>query len=178
QLRVHRRVAMSPIGKPLNMLKSVPELIIVVADTMRAHRAIVEHCHILHRDVMPGNILFRRMNDGTVKGMLVDFDHAVNSSKGPHTPHDERTGTLPFMCIHALERSQLPRTELDDWETMIYVLIWIGTYGFKGANGRAAKIKYWVGGTTLEDIARFKRGDLDNSSSFKSIINDFDSRMD
>ncbi|KAJ1938789.1 hypothetical protein GGF37_004667 [Kickxella alabastrina] len=81
QLRVHRRVAMSPIGKPLNMLKSVPELIIVVADAMRAHRAIVEHCHILHRDVMPGNILFRRMNDGTVKGMLVDFDHAAQMAE-------------------------------------------------------------------------------------------------
>ncbi|KAI7831840.1 hypothetical protein BX661DRAFT_169707 [Kickxella alabastrina] len=138
-----QRVAMSPIGKPLNMLKSVPELIIVVADAMCAHRAIVEHCHILHRDVMPGNILFQRMNDGTIK-----------------------------------ERSQLPRTELDDWETLIYVLIWIETYGFKGANGRAAKIKYWVDGTTLKDIASYKRGDLDSSSSFKSILNQFDIRVD
>ncbi|KAI7822500.1 hypothetical protein BX661DRAFT_187508 [Kickxella alabastrina] len=104
-------------------------------------------------------------------------------------PKNEHIGTLNFMSVNNLEGNSNTRTELDDWEALIYVLVWLGTFGLNGMSRHnsdtdehrriaGAKIKYWVDGKTLEDISRFKRGDLDNSSSFKSIINDFDSRVD
>ncbi|KAI7819557.1 hypothetical protein BX661DRAFT_190201 [Kickxella alabastrina] len=104
-------------------------------------------------------------------------------------PKNEHIGTLNFMSVNNLEGNSNTRTELDDWEALIYVLVWLGTFGLNGMPKHdsvtdehrriaGAKIKYWVDGKTLKDIAGFKRGDLDNSSSFKSILNQFDSSMD
>ncbi|KAI7827756.1 hypothetical protein BX661DRAFT_16800 [Kickxella alabastrina] len=140
---------------PLDRLQSVPELIIAVADAMRAHRAIAEHCNILHRDISAGNFLFRRMMDGTVKGMLIDFDHAINCENLDAMPKNEHIGTLNFMSVNNLEGNSNKRTELDDWEALIYVLVWLGTFGLNGTpkhdsdaseHRRIAgvKIKYWV----------------------------------
>ncbi|KAI7822503.1 hypothetical protein BX661DRAFT_59779 [Kickxella alabastrina] len=168
---------------PLDRLQFVPELIIAVADAMRAHRAIAEHCNILHRDISAGNFLFRRMVDGTVKGMLIDFDHAIDCENLDAMPKNEHIGTLNFMSVNNLEGNSNTRTELDDWEALIYVLVWLGTFGLNGMSRHnsdtdehrriaGAKIKYWVDSTTLKDIARYKRDNLDNNSSFKSILNE------
>ncbi|KAJ1877218.1 hypothetical protein LPJ66_012152, partial [Kickxella alabastrina] len=128
-LRVHKRIAMSPIGLPLNDLKTIKELIVVCADAMRAHRTIAEHCHIFHRDICPKNILFRRMMDGAVKGMLIDYDHAINLDSQSRTVRSERSGTLQFLPINDLEGNNNTRTVLDDCEALIYVLAWFGTFG-------------------------------------------------
>ncbi|KAJ1877836.1 hypothetical protein LPJ66_012018, partial [Kickxella alabastrina] len=109
-LCAHKRIATSPIGMPLDELRSVPELIIAVADAMRTHRAIAEHCHILHRDISTGNFLFRRMDDGTVKGMLIDFDHAIGCEDPDTMPQKEQIGTLPFMSVNNLEKNSNRRT--------------------------------------------------------------------
>ncbi|PIA12530.1 hypothetical protein COEREDRAFT_31547, partial [Coemansia reversa NRRL 1564] len=70
---VHKRVALSPVGRPLNKLKSVYELVIVIADAMHCHMEIANKCGILHRDISWNNVLFRR-ESGLVQGMLIDFD--------------------------------------------------------------------------------------------------------
>ncbi|KAI7827790.1 hypothetical protein BX661DRAFT_182497 [Kickxella alabastrina] len=104
-------------------------------------------------------------------------------------PKNEHIGTLNFMSVNNLEGNSNKRTELDDWEALIYVLVWLGTFGLNGTpkhdsdasehrRTAGARIKYWVDGTILKDIASYKRGDLDNSSSFKSILNEFDSRVE
>ncbi|KAJ1940103.1 hypothetical protein GGF37_004121, partial [Kickxella alabastrina] len=181
----YKRIATSLIGMPLDRLQSIPELIIAVADAMRAHRAIAEHCNILHRDISAGNFLFRSMMDGTVKGMLVDFDHAIDCENLNAIPQNEHIGTLNFMSVNNLEGNSNKRTELDDWEALIYALVWLGKFGLNGMSKydsdtdehrriAGAKINYWVDSTTLKDIARYKRDNLDNSSSFKSILNEFD----
>ncbi|KAI7824482.1 hypothetical protein BX661DRAFT_185387 [Kickxella alabastrina] len=104
-------------------------------------------------------------------------------------PQNEHIGTLNFMSVNNLEGNSNKRTELDDWEALIYVLVWLGTFGLNGMSKydsdtdehrriAGAKINYWVDSTTLKDIARYKRDNLDNSSSFKSILNEFDSSVD
>ncbi|KAI7834822.1 hypothetical protein BX661DRAFT_175595 [Kickxella alabastrina] len=40
--RPHKRIAMSPIGLPLNDLKTIKELIVVCADAMHAHHTIAK----------------------------------------------------------------------------------------------------------------------------------------
>ncbi|KAJ2595421.1 hypothetical protein GGF39_003828, partial [Coemansia sp. RSA 1721] len=135
--RVHKRLAMGPIGEPLRMAKSVDELIIVVADAMEAHNAILERCGILHRDISTNNILINR-SKGHVRGMLIDYDCAIRTNTNDKTvSRPEMTGTLPFMSTNNLDIAlnndanyiPTPRSGLDDWESLIYVLSWLGTFG-------------------------------------------------
>ncbi|KAJ2659005.1 hypothetical protein IWW48_003714, partial [Coemansia sp. RSA 1200] len=138
-IRGHKRIAMSPVGKPLRELASVHELVIVMADAMRCHDAILRHCDILHRDISPNNILFTRDETGMVQGMLIDFDHAIRGSVDNGQPHAERTGTLPFMSVANLEGSKHRRTALDDWESAIYMLCWFGVFGLNQATTTASR---------------------------------------
>ncbi|KAJ2506266.1 hypothetical protein GGI11_006724, partial [Coemansia sp. RSA 2049] len=62
--------------------------------------------------------------------MLIDFDCALRiDGTTDHKARSEMTGTFPFMSINNLEASNVMRTELDDWESIIYVLCWLGTFG-------------------------------------------------
>ncbi|KAJ1718674.1 hypothetical protein LPJ53_006384, partial [Coemansia erecta] len=65
-----------------------------------------------------------------VRGLLIDFDHAVDLSASNYAPHLDRSGTLPFMSVNNLEANVELITGLDDWESAFYMLCWIGTYGF------------------------------------------------
>ncbi|KAJ1812287.1 hypothetical protein LPJ56_005551, partial [Coemansia sp. RSA 2599] len=49
--RIHKRIAMRPLGLPIRNVRSVDELIVVAADIMKAHLAILRRCDILHRDL-------------------------------------------------------------------------------------------------------------------------------
>ncbi|KAJ1721312.1 hypothetical protein LPJ61_006057, partial [Coemansia biformis] len=76
---LHVRYAMTPIGKPLCEVESVPELIIVIFDVMRCYMAINE-CGILHRDISDNNIMIVRPIGGHIHGLLIDFDCALDTS--------------------------------------------------------------------------------------------------
>ncbi|KAJ2645909.1 hypothetical protein IWW40_005788 [Coemansia sp. RSA 1250] len=130
--RVHKRIAMKGIGKPLKTINNCLELIIVVADVMNCHNGIVEHCNILHRDISTANILARDTADG-IGGMLIDFDMAVDVDRKGNAVRTERTGTYPFMSVGNLEGSLHNRTALDGWESLLYILCWLGTYGWNTA---------------------------------------------
>ncbi|KAJ1861019.1 hypothetical protein LPJ78_005574 [Coemansia sp. RSA 989] len=131
-LRVHKRIAMKGIGKPLKTISSCLELIIVVADVMSCHNGIVEHCNILHRDISTANILARDTADG-IGGMLIDFDMAIDIDRKGNAVRTEHTGTYPFMSVGNLEGSLHNRTALDGWESLLYILCWLGTYGWNTA---------------------------------------------
>ncbi|KAJ1718319.1 hypothetical protein LPJ53_006578, partial [Coemansia erecta] len=128
--RVHKRIVTEPVAMPMRNLTSGYEAIIVIADAMRCHGAIVDGPGILHRDMSMGNIMFTRNSDGTgLKGILIDFDHAINIGNVSDIGHKERTGTGPFMSVNNLEKNDNPRTRLDDCESVLYILCWIATFG-------------------------------------------------
>ncbi|KAJ2685788.1 hypothetical protein GGH99_003656 [Coemansia sp. RSA 1285] len=108
--------------------ESVDELIVAVADAMHANHRILSECGILHRDMSPHNVLLTRNRDRKPTGMLIDFDFATRVAdeiaEGPN-----RTGTGPYMSIANLQGLEFPRTELDDWESLIYVLSMMATFG-------------------------------------------------
>ncbi|KAI9477054.1 hypothetical protein BX667DRAFT_497731 [Coemansia mojavensis] len=174
-LRVHKRIAMKGIGKPLKTISSCLELIIVVADVMSCHSGIVEHCNILHRDISTANILARDTADG-IGGMLIDFDMAVDVDRKGNAVRTERTGTYPFMSVGNLEGSPHNRTALDDWESLLYILCWLGTYGWNTATSRTdigdLHIKKWEEGS-MENIAYEKRQHLDSARHFAIIPDEF-----
>ncbi|KAJ2088746.1 hypothetical protein IW138_004018, partial [Coemansia sp. RSA 986] len=80
--------------------------------------------------------------------------------------------------------SELKPTALDDWESMLYILCWVGTFGWNSKtrpdntdNSRVPKqLDRWHQGT-LEEIAKAKRTDLDSSNDFQNIISEFNPRL-
>ncbi|KAJ2209974.1 hypothetical protein EV179_006480, partial [Coemansia sp. RSA 487] len=130
---------MGPVGEPLKMTKSFDELVAVCADAMRCHNAILQHCGILHRDISDNNILVVRM-EGRVRGLLIDFDNAITLTEQSKT-RPERTGTFPYMSINNLLNSTgpdaVPRTALDDWESLLYILCYYATIGLKSIGRRS-----------------------------------------
>ncbi|KAJ1675792.1 hypothetical protein EV182_000570 [Spiromyces aspiralis] len=184
--REHRRIVMGPVGEPLRFVESVPELIIVLRDVMRCHGAIFNECSILHRDISTRNILVVRPESGLVRGMLIDFDCAVDTGVSEGEARTEMTGTQPFMSVLNLEDSSVKRTALDDWESLLYMVCWLGTYGInehtqrKEADGELKKLKIrrWRYGS-FNEIATDKRDHLDIRRAFKKrILANFNSNME
>ncbi|KAJ2659241.1 hypothetical protein IWW48_003578 [Coemansia sp. RSA 1200] len=125
----HNRMAMTPIGKRLRDIPSIPELILVMHDAVRAHKAVFDNCGILHRDISENNILFQHDSDGNIHGVLIDFDNAADSTAAKHDYRPICTGTLPFMSVNNLRKADVPRTPVDDMESSLYLLIWLGVLG-------------------------------------------------
>ncbi|KAJ2599259.1 hypothetical protein EV177_007366, partial [Coemansia sp. RSA 1804] len=143
--RAHKRIATTPVGKPLRHLNCPLKLIKVMADVMR---------------------------------LLIDFDHAVDVSVPKITRHLDRSGTLPFMSINNLAGNIQWVTGLDDWESALYLMCWIGTYGFNKNQAPdpaildKLKIRKWCEGS-LDDIAWLKRMVLDSENSLYRLTAQF-----
>ncbi|KAJ1719096.1 hypothetical protein LPJ53_006073, partial [Coemansia erecta] len=139
--RAHKRIATTPVGRPLRHLDCPLKLIKVMSDVMRVHGRIRWDTEILHRDISTNNVLFYETDDGKdVRGLLIDFDHAVDLSASNYAPHLDRSGTLPFMSVNNLEANVELITGLDDWESAFYMMGWIGTYGFNANFAPEAKV--------------------------------------
>ncbi|KAJ2610872.1 hypothetical protein H4S08_003427 [Coemansia sp. RSA 1365] len=160
--REHRRLVMSPIGEPLQSVNSVDELIVVAYDAMAAHTAILKHCAILHRDISINNILVCRGSSG-IGGMLIDFDNAIHVGDYTGTNRPDRTGTLPYMSICNLKESDIKRTALDDWESLIYILCWLGTIGVN-RNDQSESVNM-----DQLQISSWKRGNADVIAAAKKV---------
>ncbi|KAJ2562155.1 hypothetical protein IW140_006471 [Coemansia sp. RSA 1813] len=179
--RTQKGMAMTPIGQDIRRCKSADELIIAAADVMEVHSAIRKQCNILHRDISINNILINRNGPGGgACGMLIDFDCALRiDDTTDHKARSEMTGTFPFMSINNLEASDVIRTELDDWESIIYVLCWLGTFGVNADDEKAHErpdndfdslnIEKWRIGTG-KAVAKAKRIDMDTNKLFVSNI--------
>ncbi|KAJ2676274.1 hypothetical protein GGI25_003661, partial [Coemansia spiralis] len=171
---LHARHAMTPIGQRLRKVDSVAELVIVLNDAMVCHDAINKRCGILHRDISANNILVVREKDKPVRGMLIDFDCAIVESDKSASIRPERTGTLPFMSIANLERMDIQRTVLDDWESLLYLVCWLATFGIKSDNDREDEsvrlpISSWSSDSP-SITAQAKRNHLASAESFRGNI--------
>ncbi|KAJ2826521.1 hypothetical protein FBU31_003422 [Coemansia sp. 'formosensis'] len=174
--RAHRRIVLEPIGEPLCTVQTAKEFIAVICDVMLCHYEIVDKCKILHQDISDNNILVVRKN-GAVRGLLIDFDCAIDISEDREDASDEMNGTIPFMSLNNLTMSSVKRTSLDDWESMLYLLCWYATIGFGTIDERhlAQKrldklpIARWRYGT-MDIITRAKLNDLRNLGNFKEEI--------
>ncbi|KAJ2211585.1 hypothetical protein EV179_005351, partial [Coemansia sp. RSA 487] len=136
-------------------------------------------CGLLHRDISVNNILVIP-NDGDdslrrpVKGLLIDYDHAISVDQDS-TGNGTRSGTLPYMSIHNLEGAPGKRSVLDDWESLLYLICWLGTFGINSEDRdninkkKTAEIEKWRHGT-MKSIAHCKRNQMDNIVNFTRLI--------
>ncbi|KAJ2799500.1 hypothetical protein H4R20_004416 [Coemansia guatemalensis] len=129
-LRAHRRIVMTPIGFHIHHAQTQEELIIVLADAMRCHSSVHNHCGILHRDISENNILMVGGDkDAPVQGLLIDFDYSIPLDPENAGRRPGRSGTLPYMSIGNIENNDTQRTALDDWESLLYLICWTATIG-------------------------------------------------
>ncbi|KAJ2553599.1 hypothetical protein EV175_002883, partial [Coemansia sp. RSA 1933] len=135
--REHNRIFMTPVGDYLDTVENEEGLVLVLADAMKCHNAILTNCRLLHRDISVNNILVVREFEGRsvrqpVRGLLIDFDHAISIDQDS-SGYATRSGTLPFMSIHNLMGHDSKRTALDDWESLLYLICWQTTFGINDA---------------------------------------------
>ncbi|KAJ1843604.1 hypothetical protein LPJ73_005439 [Coemansia sp. RSA 2703] len=120
--RVHRRMVTGPVGVPLQTLASEHEVVAVLADAMHAHAETLRVGGVLHRDVSLNNVMAVRTPAGGLRGMLIDYDHAVDPASARNTLRPGNVGTGPFMSIANLEGLDAARTAVDDWEALVSLL--------------------------------------------------------
>ncbi|KAJ1726979.1 hypothetical protein LPJ61_004835 [Coemansia biformis] len=171
---LHVRYAMTPIGTPLREVESVPELILVLYDVMQCYMFIHRECGILHRDISDNNIMLVRSATGRIRGLLIDFDCALDTLVKGRAVRPERTGTFPFMSVANLEELQIERTPLDDWELLLYLVCWLGTFGINSKNEHPGDISNldihkWLTGDPVDIVSR-KRFAMDTSCTFENGI--------
>ena len=81
---------------------------------------------IKHRDISINNLMFRRLNDGSVQGVLNDWDVASTRETESRPDHvGMRTGTRPFMSMDLHVDNPPVHMVRFDYESLLYVLYWI-----------------------------------------------------
>ncbi|KAK0463029.1 uncharacterized protein EV420DRAFT_1476790 [Desarmillaria tabescens] len=111
---------------PLEDLKTVKEHAQVFFDILQIHKWVYDHPRIIHRDISPGNIMWRHNAKGDLCGVLNDFDLSTRlHATGPSSV--QRTGTLPYMAYELLisDENGNPPQHLyrHDIESIFYVIL-------------------------------------------------------
>ena len=90
------------------------------------HYLAISKDGIKHRDINISNLMCRRLEDGSVQGVLIDWDVASTSHTESDSDHTNmRTGTMPFMSIDLHEDPPPVHIERFEYESLFYVLYWI-----------------------------------------------------
>ncbi|GJE93731.1 hypothetical protein PsYK624_098920 [Phanerochaete sordida] len=122
--RVHRRIVLQEVARPLDSHASAGELLRVCYDAVLAHKDAWEKAEVLHQDISDNNIMIDVL---TGKGLLCDWDICQfkdERGSGDFTGYKafpcgtrDFSGALHLMYLHK-------RTSVDDdLESFIYVLV-------------------------------------------------------
>ncbi|KAJ2744572.1 hypothetical protein GGI20_002861 [Coemansia sp. BCRC 34301] len=126
--RQHMRTVMKWAGDMISAAKDPRLAIIAIADAMTALNAAYGKCKIIHGNISDQAILFRETADGAV-GALAEFEYAAYVGEKASAVNLEAPMIMAFQSIRSLEHPETPRTRLDDWESLLYLVICLGTYG-------------------------------------------------
>ncbi|KAJ2042907.1 hypothetical protein H4S04_007052 [Coemansia sp. S16] len=176
QVRQHRRTVAKWAGKTISEADNQCQVVVAVADAMAALNAAYEKCKILHGSISNRAILLQQTADG-IKGVLAEFDYANYAGAGANAV--ESPEPMLFQSIRCLENPEIIRTFLDDCESLLNLVCWLGSFGVNKAQ-RAAyvaglpkkpklPIMDWNQGTAA-DIADAKRLHVATEDTFHSFI--------
>ncbi|PBK76441.1 hypothetical protein ARMSODRAFT_999023 [Armillaria solidipes] len=113
--------------------KSSKQLTRLVYEAFLGHEEAFTKCGFLHRDVSGGNILIvydkktpEDTYDGGGRGLLNDWDMAIQIANLVKARQAERTGTWQFMSIELLRDRTKKHEPQDDFESFVYVMLFYG----------------------------------------------------
>ncbi|KAI0318542.1 hypothetical protein OF83DRAFT_1056668, partial [Amylostereum chailletii] len=117
--RVHYRIVIGVVGRPLNTFKNTRELCTSVRDAIEAHARAYKKLKILHGDISSGNILIT--DDG--QGLLIDWELAFEVSVGRR---GSPIGTWQFVSSRLMDDPETTQRLLsDDLESFLHVLTYL-----------------------------------------------------
>ncbi|KAH8113844.1 hypothetical protein DFH11DRAFT_1510030 [Phellopilus nigrolimitatus] len=153
------RVIVFDILVPIHDLEDLDEFKQCIRDIFQALHFLSTIAKIMHCDVSSDNCMFRRLADGSVVGVLNDWDLS-KSGDSTGQSSKSRTGTRPFMAIDLLVPNPPAHLERHDWESMMYVIIWIACRFESGGHETNRKaLESWLD-PDFEKVKNGKRGFL------------------
>ncbi|CAD6499688.1 BgTH12-03796 [Blumeria graminis f. sp. triticale] len=152
------RVVVTPRGRPLHCSRTILEFLIVIRDSIVAHRRLYFEKDILHCDISEGNIVLVRPNgDNSIQGMLIDLDHAVSLNDDRKKDDNSLlTGTMKFMALERLSYaatygSTIQCTYRHDLESFFYVFL-VGCIDFSDLKDLAIKLRNILFGEAIPEL--------------------------
>ncbi|KAJ2041501.1 hypothetical protein IW146_008551 [Coemansia sp. RSA 922] len=173
-VRQHRRTVTKWTGNMISKAENQSQVVVAVADAMTVLNAAYVKCNILHGNISNRAILLQQTVDG-IKGVLAEFDYASYAGADA----DESPELMLFQSIRSLDNPRAIRTPLDDCESLLYLMCWLGTFGINQAQQMAyiaglpkdpnLPIMDWNRGTAAH-IARHKRLHMATEAIFCDAI--------
>ncbi|CAG7555255.1 unnamed protein product [Fusarium equiseti] len=172
-------VAIAPLGRPIRQFASIPELLEVLHDLVKALQSLYMNARILHRDVAIKNlIIVPQHGEGSPKGVLLDFNFALDLDN--IRPIEPMVGSDGFMAIGILSGQR--HTYRHDLESLFYVFLWIAiandrvhdeVHGILEGMTRTSRLRKWC---TMDfgAVGRDKAADM-SPEGFEGILNEFSS---
>ncbi|KAL5484893.1 hypothetical protein ACEPAI_7535 [Sanghuangporus weigelae] len=117
---------------------------------------VQERSAILHRDISLHSLMVRYNDNGTVHGVLIDFDLASVGEPAGEGHHGRWSGTRRFLATNLLEKETPLYLERFGWESFFYVLCWIGTHYSNGTKIKTDALKTWDAGDD-ETLSKVKK---------------------
>ncbi|KAJ2082247.1 hypothetical protein GGI09_004657 [Coemansia sp. S100] len=130
QVCQHRCTVAKWGGKTISEADNQCQVIVVVADAMAALNTVYAKCKILHSNISNRAILLQQTVD-RIRGILAEFDYACYASDSSGV--DKVPELMLFQSIHSLEDPKAVRTLLDDLESLLYLVCWLGSFGINQA---------------------------------------------
>ena len=140
------------------------------------HYLAVSKDRIKHRDISISNLMCRRLEDGSVQGVLNDWDVASTSRMESESDHmNMRTGTMPFVSIDLHQKPPPVHIERFEYESLFYVLYWICLSYSDGKllpvekrHSTSADWPYW-NSDNYKVVLNFKSGLQANETIFENV---------
>ena len=139
-------------------------------DSYSVHRWLHDHAGILHRDLGPNNIMYRKVK-GKIHGVLADYDLASLRSTltlDRTKTSQQRTGTPPFMAHGLLKGNDPIHLYRHDLESLFYTMLILATHyeirapGKEGGGMRVREeqqcFQDWFETTNYDVLATMKSG--------------------
>ncbi|KAJ2030094.1 hypothetical protein IWW57_001349 [Coemansia sp. S610] len=178
--RQHRRTVMRWVGNTISAADDENQIVVAIADAMTALIAAHSKCKILHGNISDRAILFCETADRT-KGVLAEFDYAsVDGNSAGEVPE-----LMIFRSILSLENARRRIYHLDDTESILYLVCWLGTFGINRKERMEYAVDYaarcaagrkpclpilsWNQGTVAQS-AQHKRNHMDTAKDFEVNI--------
>lgn len=123
--RIHHRLVIEEIGKPLDDYESAHELTQVMYGALKGHWSAYKNAEVLHRDISDGNILITYQGDEP-RGILIDWDlcKTMGEIAEQKASNTNRSGTWPFLSALRILYPRKPYEVADDIESFVHIYLW------------------------------------------------------
>ncbi|KAG6887787.1 hypothetical protein C0992_010739 [Termitomyces sp. T32_za158] len=131
QTHRHYRIVLEYLPFTLDESEIPRETINIIREASIAYGDAATKARVLHRDISNGNIMFRRKQDGTIQGYLVNWDLSLDldlAGEKSTEVQPERMGAWQFLAIRLLEPDQgkpLVQNRIDDDESFYHLTLWM-----------------------------------------------------